>query len=125
MPRLPSTNCAPSPTRASRTRVFTRMCSGIPGGGRAGQSTADRGGTRGGRDGRGSAAGTGGGADPEQVDVPTAHQELAGEPAGEPAGELGTGVPAELAPAQSGRRHGVIPTMSVEFVGAPPCMASL
>src|SRR3954464_8692669 len=113
MPRLPSTNCAPSPTRASRTRVFTRMCSGVPGGGRAGPSTADRGWRRGGRDGRGSAAATGGGADPEQVDVPTAHQELAGEPAG----ELGVVIPAELAPEQSGRRHGVIPTMSVGFVG--------
>src|SRR3954452_12920027 len=44
MPRLPSTSCAPRPTRASRTRVFTGWVSGSgEGRGRAeGRSAARR-----------------------------------------------------------------------------------
>src|SRR4051812_11581198 len=83
MPRLPSTSCAPRPTSASRTMVFTRVCSGVRGGhGRAGTGAADRGRT--GRAGRrgGSAAETGGGADPEQVDVQTTHEQVAREGGG-------------------------------------------
>src|SRR4051812_19370278 len=104
MPRLPSTSCAPRPTSASRTMVFTRVCSGVRGGTRARRDgrSGPRGTGRAGRRG-GSAAETGGGADPEQVDVQTTHEQVARK--------------------GGGRRHGHMSTSLMWFVENPGAVA--
>src|SRR3954453_20446632 len=68
MPRLPSTSWAPSPTRARRTRVFTSVLRDL-------RARGAPKGTRRAPGRRGGSARTGGRVDPQQVDVPTAHQE--------------------------------------------------
>src|SRR5688500_14094992 len=76
MPRLPSTSCAPSPTRASRTRVFTGRYSDSHGLGARTRTRLRAEGSNGAPVARGrSAARTSGGADALQVDVAPPHEE--------------------------------------------------